>query len=41
MAEPATAGAFLMLAAGAVVLGLIRRTDVATIDAEEAITAPV
>ena len=36
-----TAGAFLMLAAGAVVLGLIRRTDVATIDAEEAITAPV
>jgi predicted MFS family arabinose efflux permease len=36
-----TAGAFLMLAAGAVVLGFIRRTDVATIDAGEAITAPV
>ena len=30
-----------MEAAGAVVLGLIRRTDVATIDAEEAVTAPV
>jgi hypothetical protein len=36
-----TAGAFLMLAAGVVVLGLIRRGDVATIDSEEAITAPV
>ena len=36
-----TAGAFLMLAAGIVVLGLLRRADVATIDAEEAITAPV
>jgi EmrB/QacA subfamily drug resistance transporter len=36
-----TAGAFLMLAAGIVVLGLLRRTDVATIDAEEAITATV
>jgi hypothetical protein len=32
-----TAGAFLMLAAGIVVLGLLRRADVATIDAEEAI----
>ncbi|MGZ8794896.1 MAG: MFS transporter [Gaiellaceae bacterium] len=36
-----TAGAFLMLAAGIVVLGLLRRADVATIDAEEAITATV
>jgi EmrB/QacA subfamily drug resistance transporter len=36
-----TAGAFLMLAAGIVVLGLLRRADVATIDAEEAVTAPV
>jgi Major Facilitator Superfamily len=36
-----TAGALLMLAAGIVVLGLIRRADVATIDAEEAVTVPV
>jgi hypothetical protein len=36
-----TAGAFLMLAAGIVVLGLLRRADVATIDADEAITATV
>jgi hypothetical protein len=36
-----TAGAFLMLASGVVVLGLIRRRDVTTIDSEEAITAPV
>jgi hypothetical protein len=36
-----TAGVFLMLAAGIVVLGLLRRADVATIDAEEAITVPV
>jgi hypothetical protein len=36
-----TAGAFLMLAAGVVVLGLLRRADVATIDAEEAITVTV
>jgi len=36
-----TAGAFLMLAAGVVVLGLIRRDDVATIDSEEAVTATV
>jgi hypothetical protein len=36
-----TAGAFLMLAAGLVVIGLIRRSDVATIDAEEAVTATV
>jgi MFS family permease len=36
-----TAGAFLMLAAGVVVLGLLRRSDVATIDAGEVVTAPV
>jgi len=36
-----TAGVFLMLAAGVVVLGLIRRDDVATIDSEEAITATI
>ena len=36
-----TAGAFLMLAAGLVVIGLLRRSDVATIDAEEAVTATV
>jgi hypothetical protein len=36
-----TAGAFLTLAAGIVVLGLIRRADVATIDSEEAVTVPV
>ncbi len=36
-----TAGAFLMLAAAAVVLGLLRRADVATIDAEETVSAPV
>ena len=36
-----TAGAFLMLAAGLVVIGLIRRSDVATIDAGEAVTAAV
>jgi hypothetical protein len=30
-----------MLAAGIVVIGLLRRSDVATIDAEEAVTAPV
>jgi hypothetical protein len=30
-----------MIAAGIVVLGLFRRADVATIDAEEAATAPV
>ena len=36
-----TAGAFLMLAAGVVVIGLLRRSDVATIDAEEAVTATV
>jgi len=35
-----TAGAFLMLAAGVVVLGLIRRADVERIDAEEPATAP-
>jgi len=35
-----TAGAFLMLAAGIVVLGFLRRSDVATIDAEEAATVP-
>jgi EmrB/QacA subfamily drug resistance transporter len=34
-------GAFLMLAAGVVVLGLLRKADVATIDSEESITAPV
>jgi MFS family permease len=34
------AGGFLMLAAGLVVIGLLRRSDVATIDAEEAATAP-
>jgi EmrB/QacA subfamily drug resistance transporter len=33
------AGGFLMLAAGLVVIGLLRRSDVATIDAEEAATA--
>jgi hypothetical protein len=36
-----TTGAFLMLAAAVVVLGLLRKGDVATIDAEESITAPV
>ena len=36
-----TAGAFLMLAAGAVVLEFLRRSDVATIDAGEVVTAPV
>jgi EmrB/QacA subfamily drug resistance transporter len=36
-----TTGAFLMLAAAAVVLGLLRKADVATIDAEESITVPV
>jgi EmrB/QacA subfamily drug resistance transporter len=36
-----TAGGFLMLAAGIVVLGLIRRTDVATIDADDAVSVPV
>jgi hypothetical protein len=36
-----TAGAFLMLAAGIVVLGLIRRGDVATIDAEDTVSVPV
>ena len=36
-----TAGAFLMLAAGVVVLCFIRRTDVATIDGGEVVTAPV
>jgi len=36
-----TAGAFLMLAAGMVVIGLLRRSDVATIDAEEVVTATV
>jgi EmrB/QacA subfamily drug resistance transporter len=36
-----TAAAFLMIAAGILVLGLLRRADVATIDAEEAITVPV
>jgi hypothetical protein len=36
-----TAGAFLMLAAGLVVIGLLRPSDVATIDAGEAATAPV
>jgi EmrB/QacA subfamily drug resistance transporter len=36
-----TAGALLMLAAGIVVLGLLRRSDVAMIDAEEAVTATV
>jgi predicted MFS family arabinose efflux permease len=36
-----TAGAFLMLAAGIVVIGLLRRSDVATIDADEAVTVPV
>ena len=36
-----TAGGFLMLAAGIVVLGLIRRTDVATIDAEDTVSVPV
>jgi hypothetical protein len=30
-----------MLIAGIVVLGLIRRADVATIDSEEAVTVPV
>jgi hypothetical protein len=35
-----TTGAFLMLAAAIVVLGLIRGADVATIDAEEAVTIP-
>jgi EmrB/QacA subfamily drug resistance transporter len=35
------AGGFLMLAAGLVVIGLLRRSDVATIDAGEAATAPV
>jgi hypothetical protein len=34
-----TVGAFLMLAAGVVVVGLIRRADVARIDAEEPATA--
>jgi predicted MFS family arabinose efflux permease len=34
-----TAGGFLMLAAGVVVLTLIRRTDVATIDTGETVTA--
>ena len=34
------AGGFLMLAAGLVVIGLLRRSDVATIDAGEAATAP-
>jgi MFS family permease len=36
-----TAGGFLMLAAGIVVLGLIRRTDVATIDADDTVSVPV
>jgi hypothetical protein len=36
-----TAGAFLMLTAGIVVLGLIRRGDVATIDAEDTVSVPV
>lgn len=36
-----TAGAFPMLAAGVVVLGLLRRADVATIDAGDAVTVPV
>jgi predicted MFS family arabinose efflux permease len=35
------AGGFLMLAAGLVVIGLLRRSDVATIDAGEVATAPV
>ena len=35
-----TAAAFLMIAAGVLVLGLLRRSDVATIDAEEAVTVP-
>src|SRR6476661_4441221 len=34
------AGGFLMLAAGLVVIGLLRRSDVATIEAGEAATAP-
>ena len=34
-------GAFLMLAAGVVVLGLLRKADVATIDAEETVSVPV
>jgi EmrB/QacA subfamily drug resistance transporter len=36
-----TTGAFLMLAAAVLVLGLLRKADVATIDADESITAPV
>jgi EmrB/QacA subfamily drug resistance transporter len=36
-----TAGAFLMLAAGVVVIGLLRRSDVATIDAGDTVTVPV
>ena len=36
-----TTGAFLMLAAAAVVILLIRPADVATIDEGEAVTVPV
>ena len=36
-----TAGAFPMLAAGVVALGFLRRADVATIDAGDAVTVPV
>jgi MFS family permease len=36
-----TVGAFLMVAAGIVVLGLIRRNDVATIDAGDTVSVPV